>query len=388
MKSKPKLKYIIAIILNLIVITAICILTVTGKSMADSQQYNSAADRWKNGSKENFAQTSAFFAGDAGFTTDNLNSVRAEFIKALSDASIKTEDGILPFSDAYSSQMGNFTVRSDLSGRSDAILTAVGGDFFAFRSFRLINGSFFTDSDTMQDGAVIDRSLAWSLYGAYDVAGMNIYIDGVKFYISGVIENPSTRPEKDCIGKLPRIYISYEGASNLSAMSDSGETPSSISAEVPSVTDGQGFKRITCYETVLPNPVENFAYNAVKKQFSESYSDKCSIVKNSTRFEPSIRAKAFRKIANYAVIKNNIHYPYWENASRLVEFKLTLLYFLRRLLFVVPSLTLVWLAVLAYKFAKKKQPLVMRAVSIFIDRRRRDIKEKFRQITEKKQKKA
>lgn len=379
MKSKPRLKYIIISFINIIAVILIGILTIAGKSLADSQQYNFSADRWKNGSKEHFAQVSTFLSEDADFTTDTLNSVRAEFIKTLRDASIEVTDKTLPFSDAYSADMGTFTIRGDLIGRSDAVMTAVGGDFFLFRNFQLISGAFFTDSDLMQDGAVIDRSLAWSLYGAYDVAGMNIYINGVKFYISGVIENPTTKPEKDCIGKLPRIYISYDGASNLSSVSGIGEDSSLTSSPT-----AQGFKRITCYETILPNPVENFAYNTVKKQFTE----KCSIVKNSTRFEPSVRAKAFKKISSYAVIKNNINYPYWENASRLVEFKLTFLYFFRRLLFGVPALTLVWIAVLVYKFIKRKQPLVIRAVSIFIDRRRRDIKEKFKQIKEKKQKKA
>lgn len=372
---KSRIKHIVIIIFNAVAIIVMCILTAVGNSMAKSQQYNYATEIWQNNSEDSFAQTSVFLAEDSGFTTDSLNSVRAEFVKELRNASIQTDDGSLPFAEAYSSQMGTFTVRGDLIGRSDAILTAVGGDFFMFRSFRLINGSFFSDGDLMQDGAVIDRSLAWSLYGSCDVAGMNLYINGVKFYISGVIENPDTEPEKDCIGKLPRIYISYDGATGLSAMSVSDETPINYSA---------GFRRITCYETVLPNPVENFAYNAVKKQFAESYKDKYSIVKNSTRFSPSVRAKAFKKIADYAVIKNNINYPYWENASRLVEFKLTFLYFFRRLLFAVPVLTLVWLAVLVVKFVKQKQPAVLRAVSIFIDRRRRDIKEKLKN----KQKKA
>jgi len=393
MKSKPKSKFkskpLFVIILNAVAITAICIITVLGNSMAVSQQYNSTAERWKNDSKEHFAQISTFLSEDSGFTTDNLSSVRTEFIKALSDASIETDDKSLPFSDAYSSQMGTFTVKGDLIGRSEAVLTAVGGDFFSFRSFRLIDGAFFTETDLMQDGAVIDRSLAWSLYGTYDVAGMNLYIDGIKFYIAGVIENPETEPEKYCIGKLPRIYISYEGASGLSGMSvgsneNTVEEASGTTAEQPvMIPSDTSFKQITCYETVLPNPVQNFAYNTVKKHFSEKYKDKYSIVKNSTRFEPSVRAKAFKKIYNYAVIKNNINYPYWENASRLVEFKLTFLYFFRRILFAVPVLTLVWLAILGIKFLKKKQPAVLRAISIFIDRRRRDIKEKLKNIKKK-----
>lgn len=380
---KFRIKHAVITAVNTVTITAICILTIVGNSMAKSQQYNYTADRWKNDSKEHFAQVSTFLTDDSGFDTDSLNAVRSGLIKELQNASFSVEEGKLPFADAYSSSMGTVTVKSDLTGKSDADLTAVGGDFFLFRNFELINGSFFSENDLMQDGAVIDRNLAWSLYGSYEVSGMNLYINGVKFYISGVIELPDTGSEKHCAGKLPKIYISYDGASGLSMLSDDSADSGKTSEDIPDLPDVTGFKDITCYETVLPDPVENFAYNAVKAQFSESYKDKCSILKNSVRFSPSARAKAFRKISDYAIVKKNINYPYWENASRLIEFRLSFIYFFRRLLFAVPVLTLLWLAVLAIKFLKKKKPVVLRAVSIFIDRRRRDIKQKF---TEKQKK--
>ena len=378
---KPKIKHIVIIIFNAVIITAICILTVVGNSMAVSQQYNYTADIWKNNNKKDFAQTSVFLAENSGFTTDSLNSVRAELIKELQNVSIETDGKNLPYAESYSTQAGTFKIKGDLIGSSEAILTVAGGDFFIFRNFRLIDGSYFNEEDLMQDGAVIDRNLAWALYGSYDVAGMNLYIDGVKFYVSGVIENPETKPEKECYGKLPRIYISYDGASNLSALSERTETTISSSDTIPTISTD--FRSITCYETILPNPVENFAYNTIKKQFSEDYKDKCSIVKNSTRFEPSVRSKGFKKIADYAVIKNNINYPYWENASRIVEFKLTFLYFFRKILFIVPALTALWLVILAVIFLKRKKPAVLRAISIFIDRRRRDIKEKIFKKQEK-----
>lgn len=371
---KRRIKYIIIAVLNFIVIVAICILSAVGNSMAVSQRYNYSADVWKNNSKENFAQTSVFLAEDSGFTTDSLNAVRAELVKELQSISIETDGKNLPYAEAYSTPAGTFTIRGDLIGKTDAALTAVGGDFFLFRNFRLVNGSYFSENDLMHDGAVIDRSLAWSLYGSYDVAGMNLYINGVKFYISGVIENPETEPEKECYGKLPHAYVSYDGIADIMNLSDSDSDSPAMSGKL---------NRITCYETVFPNPVENFAYNAIKKQFSENYKDKYSIVKNSTRFEPSVRSKAFKKISGYAVIKNNINYPYWENASRIVEFKLTFLYFSRTILFIIPALTAAWLVILLIMFLKRKKPAVIRAVSIFIDRRRRDIKEKIFKKQEK-----
>ncbi len=381
---KFRIKHAVITAANAVAVTVVCILTIAGNSMAKSQQYNYTADRWKNNSKGNFSQVSTFFSDDSGFSTDSLNTVRSGLIKELNAASFPVEDGKLPFADAYSASMGTVTVKSDTTGKSDADLTAVGGDFFLFRNFELADGAFFSENDLMQDGAVIDRNLAWSLYGSYEVTGMNLYINGMKFYISGVIEEPETKPEKHCAGKLPKIYISYDGASGLSMLSDDSASPESIPEDVPEIPVAEGFRNITCYETVLPDPVENFAYNAVKKQFSEEYKDKCSIVKNSVRFSPSARAKAFKKISDYAVVKKSINYPYWENASRIIEFKLSFIYFFRRILFAVPVLTLLWLAVLALKFLKKKKPAVIRAVSIFIDRRRRDIKQRLA----KKQKKV
>ena len=371
---KFKIKHAVITAVNAVTLTAICILTIIGNSMAKSQQYNYAANRWKNDSKENFSQVSTFFSDDSGFNTDSLNAVRSGLIKELNDASFPTEDGKLPFADAYSTSVGTVTVKSDTTGKSDADLTAVGGDFFLFRNFELADGAFFSENDLMQDGAVIDRNLAWLLYGSYEVTGMNLYINGIKFYISGVIETPSTKPEKHCAGKLPKIYISYDGASGLSMVSDDASDSEIVSEDIPEISEG--FKNITCYETVLPDPVENFAYNAVKKQFSESYKDECSIVNNSERFSPSSRAKAFKKISDYAVVKKSINYPYWENASRIVEFKLSFIYFFRRILFVIPALTLLWIAVIILKFLKKMKPAVIRAISIFIDRRQRNLKQR------------
>ena len=157
---KFRIKHAVITAVNAVAVTVICILTIVGNSMAKSQQYNYTADRWKNDSSEHFAQVSTFFTDDSGFDTDSLNAVRAGLIKELQNASFSVEEGKLPFADAYSSSVGTVTVKGDLIGKSDAELTAVGGDFFLFRNFELVNGAFFSDNDLMQDGAVIDKNLA------------------------------------------------------------------------------------------------------------------------------------------------------------------------------------------------------------------------------------
>lgn len=326
---------------NAVSITAGLILTAAGSSLAKSQSYNQAAQRWD--SSGGYTQLSCFFTEDAGFTVDNTKGVLADLLSQLKNVGVVPEDGQNLIPTAYSVDAGTMTIRSDTTGRSEAKVTAAGGDFFIFRDFTLLNGAFFTDSDIMQDGAVIDRRLAWSLYGSTDIAGMNIYINGTKFYIAGVIEDPKTKEEIKTAGDSPRAYISYDGAKLLN-----GGT--AYSADIPGgADDGSSMKKINCYECLIPNPVENYAYNSFKDYFAGAYKDKSQVVNNSERFSPSKRAKAYKKLSSYAVADKPIVYPYWENASRMVEFKLSVIYFFRRWTYIIPVLTALMLLVILWR---------------------------------------
>lgn len=326
--KKKKIFYVILAAVNLMSFVVMIILTVIGSSLAKSQGYNYAAERWNSDGE--YAQISCFISNDSDFTTDSVGGIKAGIISSLQNISVMPEEDKKFIPEAYSSPAGQATIRSDkTTGRSEAELTAVGGDFFLFRDFSLLCGSYFSDDDIMQDGIVIDRSLAWALYGSDNIAGMNVYIDGVKFYISGVIDNPNTKQEKNAVGELPQAYISYYG--------------------MELINSGMEFKNISCYECIVPNPVENYAYNAVDEYFKESYKGKYAIVNNTTRFNPSVRAKSFKKLSDYAVRDTNVIYPYWENASRVIEFELTEIYFFRRFTFVIPIITALYLIIVLWK---------------------------------------
>lgn len=337
MRFKIKLPYAIIAGLNAVSLAGALILTAAGSSIARSQSYNRAAEKWDPDGGS--SQISCFFSDDSGFSTDGLGGLRAQIMNSLN--AVSSAGGELPaVPDAYSAAAGTADLRSDTLGRGDAELTAVGGDFFLFRDFTLLDGAYFSQSDLMQDGAVIERSLAWSLYGSDNVAGLNVYVNGVKFYISGVIDDPSDKYQKKTAGKAPRAYISYDGASRL-ALSGSLEG------------EDTSFKKVSCYECIMPDPVENYAYNTVNGYFEGMYSGKYQAVCNTTRFTPSTRAKAFKKLSSYAVRKDSVIYPYWENASRIAEFKLAPIYFLRRLSLIVPVITGVWLAFLLFRALEK-----------------------------------
>ena len=334
MKFRIRPKKLIVPAVNALAVAGIVFTSVAGMSAAKSQRCNFTAEKWKGDSKEDYSQLSCFFSEDAGFGTGNIRSVRGQILSELKDAAYDIENADTLFVDAYSGYAGEAKVKGDISGRANAQITAVGGDFFYFHDFELVNGAYFTEKDTMQDGAVIDRTLAWLLYGSDDVAGMNIYINGVKCYIAGVVKDPSNKTEKRCAGKAPKAYVTYDTASAMLRMNEKGGR-SEMSDK---------FTRVTDYECVLPEPVENFGSNTFKKIFAETYSGNSAIVENSKRFTAKNRTKAFRHLSDAVVRNDGIRLPYWENTSRVYEFKASVYYGIRKYLFIIPIITLICLA--------------------------------------------
>ena len=360
MKHKIRLWQALLAGANAVCLTAALILTAVGGSCAKSRQYDRAAEDWSGG-QGGYSQISCFLTEDSGFKENSIGAVRAGLISALREASISAEEGKTLVPDAYSAEVGTSTVKAAKT-RSEAKITAVAGHFFLFRSFRLLSGSYLSDDLVMQDGAVIDSELAFDLYGSTDVAGMDIFIGGEKFYVSGVVEAPTDKADKKCAGKTRRAYITYEGASTISA-SSSYSDPSSSSdySDYSDYAPAAGFDKVTCYECIVPDPVKNLAKNSVKKQF-ESYEDNCELVVNSTRYDPRKLAKAFGKLSSLAVREKPIVLPFWENASRMTEVKLSFIYFARRLTLIIPILTaagaLIWGYVL---WQRNKQRLLKKA---------------------------
>ena len=338
MKKRIKAGHIVLAAVNLAAIIAVIILSVTGKSLARSQRYNYAAERWTQG-EGSCTQVSCFFSEDSGFTRDNILPVRMSVRNTLKTATVMDER----FPDAYSAPVGKFGVTCDTACFSQADVTAAGGEFFLFRSFDLLKGSYFSDSDIMQDCAVIDRRLAFSLYGSDDVAGMNIYINNVTFKIAGVIDDPRTKYERECAGDYPKAYISYSKAAELS----SSET----------------FSKVTCYECIVPDPVEDFGFRTVADVFRDGYEEKLLIVNNTERFSASVRVKALKDLSNSGVRNDSVRLPYWENASRIVEHKLTVMYSIMRILLVVPIITALWGMIYVYKCLTAKRKAVFRIIS-------------------------
>lgn len=375
MRHKFKLWQVVLAGINVLSLTAALILTAAGGSAAKHREYDQAALRWSGG-EGGYTQMSVFFTEDSGVDKNAIEAIKAGLRSELRSASIEQEPGKTLIPDACSAEVGTFTARGSGNTRSEALMTAVSGSFFMFRSFDLLSGAYFTDSDIMHDGAVIDSELAWDLFGSDDVAGMTLRINDVPFYISAVIAAPSDKTEKKCAGKTRRIYVSYEGASAVSgsapADSSSGTRSSAdnkdskVPEAMPAESISADFSKVSTYECIVPDPVKDFAKNALKKQLKTSCKGKYEMVVNTRRYDPTVRAKAFSDLSALTVKKVPVAFPYWENASRITEMRLTFIYFARRLALVIPVLTLLWLIAKGYILLKKnKQRIKSSAAGYF-----------------------
>ena len=371
MKFAVNKKYAVLAAVNAVMLAASLILTLTASAEAKSHTYNYAAERWDSGG--DYAQISCFFSENAGFTVDSVASARMQILNNLKNVSVIPEEGQKLCPDGWSAPLGQASIKGKLSGRSEADITAVGGDYFLIHNFTLIDGAFFSDKDIMQDGIVIDKNLAWALYGSSDISGMTLTVNGSEFYISGVIDTPATDEERECAGDLPRAYISYEGASLFSSGGNFMEEGSSA---VPS-----DFRKVTCYEVIMPDPVKNYAYESMKGYF-EGYGKNAQLLQNTGRFGAVKRLKALKNMEKLAVRDNAVIYPYRENASRIAEYKLSYLYLWRVICMIIPAVTAVWIIVRCAKLGKKYIIKGVNSVLDFIEKRKM---KKWREKNEKKE---
>lgn len=369
MRNRYKFGQMIIAALNAAAIIGTVVLTAAGGSGAASQKYNFTAERTENGSKYDYGQVSCFFGDDAGFDRNSAEGVKNQVYSALKNVSVIPEEGEEMVFHAYSAEAGTAVINGDRKGQSEARVTAVGGDFFLFRGFTLLDGSFFSDGNLLKDGAVIDKELAWRLYGSVDIAGEKIYIYGSELYISGVIDTPSDKLEKKSVDDTPRAYISYEAAGPIFG-TVSSDTWDGAEARQPE------FSEVTCYECVIPEPVEHFAYNTVKGQLADMYKGSISIVNNSERFLPSKRAKALKKLDRYIIRNDDIVYPFWENASRLAEIRLSFIYGVRRLLLAIPLITFICMLASAYKWFRQNKKALRDTIERFFSSKMRKLREK------------
>jgi len=318
---------------NRIIIAAICVLLalvslvlfLIGSSLPKSLYPQYAAERWRAENGLNFTQLSCFMPSSSDLSVSQINEFRSAMMTKLHEAALDIDNDSVLFTDAWSTN-GKVSVSCERA-KTDASVTAVGGNFFGFHPVELLSGGYLSDEDFMKDRVVLDKALAWYLFGGYDLAGMEIYINGIPFYICGVIDREQDFASEKAYSNGMGLYISYEG---YAALLES--TPG-----------------IECYELVLAEPVEGFVKGVVQDKFPIGDGE---TVINSGRFSYWNLMTDFMHSSSRTMRTSEAAYPYWENAARFVEQICMWLVTGGTVLLIFPAVIIVIIVIKAILYAK------------------------------------
>ncbi|MBR3041771.1 MAG: ABC transporter permease [Eubacterium sp.] len=301
--KKKKLIILASVILTLIVIFAVDI--IIEKQRLEKSYSQLAYIRWSGEKKgKGYGQQSIFIDRAEKFNEEDIEAMRNKINKKLSEDSLLSDGGSSrAWIDAYSSKE-NVELRKDTNTVTvDAYL--VGGDFFLIHPIKLKNGNY------PQEGCpqiLLDENVAWNLFGSSDIEGKKVWIKDTVYTVSGVVIYDESEEERAALGNSDTVYIPYSAYSS----------------------DG---KCVTCYETVMPEPIKNYGYNILaeaaeievlsdgEKQALRSplFFGGRELIENSRRYSP-LRLLLKAKDRKYIDMKTqSIAYPYWENMARYEE---------------------------------------------------------------------
>ena len=318
-------KQIILMITAVLSLLAFLILTIASNGLSGGLDTQNMAGRWSE--KGGVSQISCFFSRDSGVDENTIKGFEHALEAALLEASITSESpnaNARLWADAYSAS-GKLVITGN-SSQVEVNAIGVGGDFFLFHPLYLLNGSYFSGSDLMQDHIIIDEDIAWQLFGSNDVVGQQVTIGGVPHLIGGVIRRDSGRMNDNAGNGSSIAYVSFETMhKNL------GE-----------------FAVINHYEIVMPNPVSKFALGIVKEKIGVAESE-IEIVENTTRYQLLPLLEVLRNFGMRSMNGKAIIYPYWENIAKGYEDILALLLVFRFLFLLYPVILLVILLVVLVK---------------------------------------
>lgn len=300
----------------------------------------SAAHRWQSG-KQEFAQMSVFLSPQENWTETDRKTLLSQIRMSFQENSITNEsekggeEGLII--DCYSCE----TKMTLVNGKStaEAMVTATGGDFFYFHPQIWLSGYAYSQEDVMQDRIVLDKELAWNLFGSSNVEGMSLQINGKTYYVAGTVDRRKDSANQAAYGENNRAWISY---SNL------------VSEETKPA--------ITCYEIVMPNPVNGWAKEILKQNLTPDQRE-IILLENSSRAEFLQVFQDIKEFSKRPMIKKAVKYPYWENASRIRDIYREMYLFLAVLFIIYPVGLCIAGIVRMYRFLSHVLPQLKERVS-------------------------
>ncbi len=268
--------------------------------IAGTIDFLDAGERWSSAG-ERFAVLTLYTEEGAALSRDQVETWAYGMDAALLESSVTPSENARSWTYTYAvEETMSVTGPRD---KATAEVTAAGGDFFVFHPQEFVHGSPFLNDPSNPNGVVLDEDLAWKIFGATDVVGMEMTIDDVPFTVSGITKRESKTGIYDyTYGERPRMYMSYAGYIKLRGDEN----------------------RITMFEAALPNPVKSFARNLFDKVVTAN-EDTMSVTEASDRFSILNRWNNSKQLKYSWIRENKIEYPYWENEAKVADYRCAIL---------------------------------------------------------------
>ncbi len=313
-------KFIKSGVVLIVSLALILILGLISSSIAGNVPDQSSYLEWGG---KNYAQVSCYTSRADGFGTDELMRFEHEMNTTLKTSEEEEE---IKWTDAYSGK-GTLTV---MNGNTSVKGTAygVGNNFFLFHPLQLLSGGYINTKNVMKDYILLDEEAAWRLFGSSDVAGMYAYINGEPHVIAGVYKQPKGWPNKAAGNGEITFYVSYEVLKKYNKDT-----------------------AVTCYEVIMENSVEHYAYNYVKNYFQPETQDgavntdgtakmalvlsgedsdrEITIIENSDRYSIEKKWENLKNFGLNTMKADEVIYPFWENVAVAYGSILTLMFFMQ-----------------------------------------------------------
>lgn len=319
MKKRFRKSYILAAVLLLLSAAAVCVNSSLSKRLTD----RTLAETWSS-ERFQYARVSCFLHKDLAYGQPETENLHRSIDSALEQESLEaaSKDARL-WIDCWSAE-GETSVAS---GENSVAARAfwVGGEFFQFHPLPMVSGWYFSDRDVMDDLVILDKELAWKLFGGYDLTGMDVIVAGYPCVIAGVADLPGTAAEKSAYGTEPAVYVSYSLLYKL------GMT-----------------EPVTCYEAVIPDVVDGFAETILDNSIQIDAS-MCEKTVNSDRYTAAAAWGFLKGFFTRSQRVSEISLPWWENASRYMDGVSAMVLLLAGLFLLFPAAAALWLIIKAYK---------------------------------------
>ena len=270
------------------------ILELCVAGMRNDLDYLRTGERWSAGG-ERYAVIGMYTQQDAGISPEQADGWVRSIDAKLLEASVTPSEGGRSWTWCCGSD-----VTLPVTGTKSTVnakVMAVAGDFFLFHQLAFRYGGGFMNDNSNPMGIVLDRDLAWRVYGAENIVGMTVSVMGEEYIVVGITDRESSsEPYKKAYGDTPRMYMSYAGYTKV------------------------GSGNITFFEAALPNSVRGFAMNIFSGAVAVN-EDNSSVIEATDRFSLKHRYDNMKELAYAWVSINKIEFPYWENEARVYDYR-------------------------------------------------------------------